>query len=57
MKTYTLFASDATVKALKAELCRYGKPVMPAYDSGSIKRNGVFDEVKTLFEETGTCVV
>lgn len=57
MKTYTLFASDATVKALKAELSRYGKNVKPAYGSESIKPNGVFDEVKTLFEEAGKRVV
>ncbi len=55
VKTY--FGSGAAAKALKAELGRYGKNVMLAYGGGSIKRNGVYDEVKALLEEAGKRVV
>ena len=46
MKTYTLFAGDATVKALKAELSRYGKNVKPAYGSESIMPNPAYAKVQ-----------
>ncbi|MBP3752312.1 MAG: iron-containing alcohol dehydrogenase [Pyramidobacter sp.] len=55
VKTY--FGAGAAAKALRAELGRYGKTVMLAYGGGSIKRNGVYDEVKALLAEAGKRVV
>lgn len=41
------------IKALKDELGRYGKKVLVVYGGGSIKRNGLYDEVMDELNEMG----
>ena len=55
VKTY--FGAGAASRALKAELGKYGGTVMLAYGGGSIKRNGVYDEVTSLLRDAGKRVV
>lgn len=56
-----LYFGDDSLKFLNDELKKYGKNVMLAYGGGSIKKNGIYDEVikilkangKTVFEDSG----
>ena len=43
--TKVYFGQGATKKALTAELWKFGKTIMIAYGGGSVKRNGIFDEI------------
>ena len=49
--TRVYFGQGAALKAFRAELSKYGKNVMLAYGSGSIKRNGIYDEITMLLKE------
>lgn len=51
MKVY--FGEGAARKAIAAELGRFGKTVMLAYGGGSIKKSGVYDEMRSLLTEAG----
>lgn len=55
MKVY--FGKDAAQKAFPAELGRFGKTVMLAYGGGSIRKNGIYEEMKTLLQEAGKEIV
>ena len=55
MKVY--FGEDASKKAITTELEAFGKKVMLAYGGGSIKKSGIYEEIKTLLEETGKEVI
>lgn len=55
--TKVYFGSDAAQKAISNELSHYGKTVMLAYGKGSIKKSGIYDEVKTLLENAGKEIV
>lgn len=55
MKVY--FGEDAAKKAFAAELGNYGKTVMLAYGGGSIKKSGIYEEMRTLLEEAGKEIV
>lgn len=55
MKVY--FGEDAAKNAIAAELGRFGKTVMLAYGGGSIKKTGIYEEMKTLLEEAGKEIV
>lgn len=55
MKVY--FGKDSAKKAIAAELGKYGKTVMLAYGGGSIKKSGIYDEMKTLLHEAGKEIV
>lgn len=55
MKVY--FGKDAAKKAIAAELGRVGTTVMLAYGGGSIKKTGVYEEMKTLLQEAGKEIV
>ena len=55
MKVY--FGEDAAKKAITAELGRFGKTVMLAYGGGSIKKSGIYEEMKTLLHEAGKEIV
>lgn len=46
MKVY--FGENAAKDAIHTELGRFGKTVMLAYGGGSIKKSGIYDEVRTL---------
>lgn len=51
------FGQGAVARALPDELARVGKRVMLAYGGGSIKKNGVYDEVMELLAGAGKEVV
>lgn len=50
--TKIYFGKDA-VKNLKTELDKYGKNVLLVYGGGSIKKNGIYDEVVKILTESG----
>ena len=47
------FGEKAAEKNLPAELKKVGKNVMLAYGGGSVKRNGVYDELMGLLTAAG----
>lgn len=51
------FGEGALVNSLPGELAKVGKTVMLAYGGGSIKKNGVYDEVMVLLKDAGKDVV
>ncbi len=55
--TTVQFGEGALERSLPAELAKVGKTVMLVYGGGSIKRNGVYDEVMGLLAKTGKDVV
>lgn len=55
--TKVYFGEGAAKKALAAEAPAVGTTVMLAYGGGSIKANGIYDEVKGILEEAGKEVV
>lgn len=55
--TKVYFGKGSTEKALNSELQKYGKTVLLAYGGGSIKRNGIYDEVILLLQKAGKTVV
>lgn len=55
--TKVYFGEKIAVEALKQELPKVGKTVMLAYGGGSVKKNGIYEELKSLLEEEGKEVV
>lgn len=55
--TKVYFGDKAAAKALPAELEKVGKTVMLAYGGGSIKKNGVYDEICGYLKEAGKEIV
>ena len=55
--TKVYFGEGSAAQAFGAELGKVGKTVMLAYGGGSIKKNGVYDEMKNLLEQAGKQVV
>lgn len=51
-----LYFGKGAVKYLNEELPKYGKNVVLIYGGGSIKRNGIYDEVKKILAENGKTV-
>ncbi len=51
--TKVYFGSGAVKEHLAGELSKYGKNVLLAYGGGSIKANGVYDEVMSVLKECG----
>ena len=51
------FGNGSADDALNAELQKYGKTVMLAYGGGSIKHNGIYDEVMTLLKKADKTVI
>lgn len=51
------FGEGAAKRSLGAELEKVGKKVMLAYGKGSIKKNGVYDEVMEILHKAGKEVV
>ena len=47
------FGEKATARNLTAELVKVGPNVMIAYGGGSIKKNGIYDELMRLLQEAG----
>lgn len=55
--TKVYFGEGSARQAFGAELGKVGETVMLAYGGGSVKRNGVYDEMKTLLAQAGKTVV
>ena len=55
--THVYFGKGALANALKAELPAVAKKVLLAYGGGSIKKNGIYEEVTGLLQELGKEVV
>lgn len=55
--TKVYFGEGAAKKHLPDELKKYGKTVLMAYGSGSVKKNGVYNELCTLLNEAGKTVI
>lgn len=55
VKTY--FGQGAAAKALPAELAKVGEKVLLAYGGGSIKNNGIYDEMVSILKEAGKIVI
>lgn len=55
--THVYFGKEALANALKAELPAVAKKVLLAYGGGSIKKNGIYEEVTGLLRNLGKEVV
>lgn len=55
--TKVYFGEGSAAQAFSAELGKVGETVMLAYGGGSVKKNGVYDEMKTLLTQAGKKVV
>ena len=55
--TKVYFGEGSAAKNLPAELAKVGKNVMLAYGGGSIKKNGVFDELTDILKNAGKNVI
>lgn len=56
-KTKVYFGKGGVKEYLGSLLVNYGKTVMLAYGGGSIKRNGVYDEIMGILNAAGKRVV
>ena len=52
-----LFFGDESLNFLKDELMNYGPVVLLNYGGGSVKRNGIYDQVVAILSEAGKTVV
>lgn len=48
-----LYFGDDSLKYLKGELAKYGQKILLIYGGGSIKRNGIYDDVTAILKEAG----
>ncbi len=55
--TKVYFGETAAEKAFQAELGKFGKTVMLAYGGGSVKKNGVYDEISRYLKEAGKEII
>ena len=55
--TKVYFSAGCAAQALKQELPKTGKTVLLAYGGGSVKKNGVYDEMTALLAQTGKEIV
>lgn len=55
--TKVYFGQGSAGQALETELGKVGGTVMLAYGGGSIRRNGIYDEMKSLLERAGKTIV
>lgn len=55
--TKVYFGEGAAAEALEAELGRMGRTVMLAYGGGSIKKNGIYDEIRAALSQAGKEIV
>ena len=56
-KTKVYFGKSGVKDNLSALLANYGDTVLLAYGGGSIKRNGVYDEVTAILRDAGKTVI
>ena len=52
-----LYFGDESLNYLKDELKNFGSVVLLNYGSGSVKRNGIYDQVLAILKEAGKTVV
>ena len=52
-----LYFGDESLNFLKDELKGYGPVVLLNYGSGSVKRNGIYDQVVAILKEAGKTIV
>ena len=52
-----LYFGEQSLQYLSDELKKYGPTVMLCYGGGSIKRNGIYDEVVAILKENGKSIV
>ena len=52
-----LYFGDDVIKNLSDELKNYGPKVLLTYGGGSIKRNGIYDDVMTALKAAGKQVI
>lgn len=55
--TKVYFGEGSAEQAFQAELGKVGENVMLAHGGGSIKKNGIYDEMRALLEQAGKNVV
>lgn len=55
--TKVYFGEGSAPQALSTELDKAGDMVMLAYGGGSVKSNGIYDEIKNLLEQKGKTIV
>ncbi len=55
--TKVYFGKGSAEKALKAELAAAGQTVMLAYGGGSVKKNGIYDELAGILRDMGKTIV
>ena len=55
--TKVYFGEGIAKQAFAAELGKMGERVMLAFGGGSVKKNGIYDEMKSLLEQAGKTVV
>ena len=56
-KTKVIFGRGGVKEYLRCMLGQYGDTVMLAYGAGSIKKNGVYDEIAAILAAAGKTVV
>ena len=52
-----LYFGDEALGFLNEELQKYGKTVQLIYEGGSIKRNGLYDEIITILKSDSKTIV
>ena len=55
--TRVYFGDGAAEKAFSSELAKTGKTVMLAYGGGSVKRNGIYDEICGYLKKAGKEII
>ncbi len=56
-KTKVYFGQGAAKEHLEEAVSAYGNRVMLAYGGGSIKKNGIYEELRLILEHTGKTVI
>ena len=52
-----LYFGDDSLKYLNEELLKYGKNVQLIYGGGSIKKNGIYDEIIKILKDNGKNII
>ena len=52
-----LYFGDDSLKYLNDELPKYGKNVQLIYGGGSIKKNGIYDEIVKILKDNGKNII
>lgn len=55
--TKVYFGKGSAEQAFEKEHGRMGKTVMLAYGGGSVKKNGIYNEIRTMLEQAGKRIV